>query len=184
MTSLEQRLTKVQNDSLKVPCFVSDTKEEASQVIAEYICERINEKQKNDQEPFVLGLATGSTPIPIYQALIKLFNEKKVSFSKVITINLDEYYPIEENDHNSYHYFMNNNLFKHVDFDEKNNNIPSGTTSNEQIDEHCEQYEQIIRKYGIDIQILGIGRSGHIGFNEPGSGKVNHNLVLYYIFTT
>lgn len=152
-----------------IRCFVAENKDKAGTAVAEYIVSKINEKQNKNDKTFVLGLATGSTPIPIYKELARLFNEKKILFSNVITINLDEYYPMQEDDINSYHYFMNENLFKFVDFKKENNFIPSGTIPSSDIQSHCEEYEKRINTLGIDIQLLGIGRSGHIGFNEPGS---------------
>ena len=173
MAELEQSplLTKVEQSENKITCLVANSKQDASQVIAEHICSKIRAAEQEGRK-FVLGLATGSTPIPIYNALVQLYKDNKISFENVITINLDEYYPIQEEDKNSYHFFMNQNLFQHVNFRPENNHIPSGTISEDAVEGHCREYEEIIRENGIDLQILGIGRSGHIGFNEPGSQKV------------
>ena len=118
----------------------------------------------------VLGLATGSTPIPLYRELIRLHREEGLSFRNVTTFNLDEYLGLERNHPESYWSFMHRNLFDHVDIDPACVNLPSGTVSQEEIPRHCRDYEDAIREAGgIDYQILGIGRTGHIGFNEPGT---------------
>ncbi|MEW9094267.1 MAG: glucosamine-6-phosphate deaminase [Clostridiaceae bacterium] len=114
----------------------------------------------------VLGLATGSTPIGTYEELIRLYNEGVISFSNVITFNLDEYCELESNDINSYCNFMKTKFFSHIDIREENIHIPNGLAKD--IQKECEDYEKEIKKSGgIDIQLLGIGRNGHIGFNEP-----------------
>lgn len=118
----------------------------------------------------VLGLATGSTPVKMYKELIRMHKEEGLSFQNVITFNLDEYYPMEKNSKHSYWYFMHENLFNHIDVKPENVNIPLGNLPQDQVDEHCKSYEaKIDAAGGLDIQILGIGRTGHIGFNEPGS---------------
>jgi len=120
----------------------------------------------------VLGLATGGTPIDYYKALIHLHNTDGLSFQNVITFNLDEYAGLAREHRESYWHFMHQNLFNHIDINPENINLPSGMVSNEEIPAHCAQYEQDIKDAGgIDLQILGIGRTGHIGFNEPGSPK-------------
>ncbi|MPM48290.1 Glucosamine-6-phosphate deaminase 1 [bioreactor metagenome] len=114
----------------------------------------------------VLGLATGSTPIGTYEELIKLNREGIVSFSSATTFNLDEYYGLDGNNPNSYNYFMRDKLFNHIDIDNNRVHIPNGLTKD--IQKECQTYEKkIVEKGGIDIQLLGIGRNGHIGFNEP-----------------
>lgn len=114
----------------------------------------------------VLGLATGSTPIGTYEELIKLHKQGVISFSSVTTFNLDEYYGLDRNNSNSYSYFMRDKLFNHIDIDNNRVHIPNGLTKD--IQKECQAYEKkIIEKGGIDIQLLGIGRNGHIGFNEP-----------------
>lgn len=118
----------------------------------------------------VLGLATGSSPTDVYKELVRMHKEEGLSFLKVITFNLDEYFPMNPDAVQSYVRFMNENLFDHVDIPRENINIPDGTIPIEEIQKYCQDYENKIEKYGgIDIQLLGIGRSGHIGFNEPGS---------------
>ncbi|BCX46431.1 glucosamine-6-phosphatedeaminase [Haloferula helveola] len=118
----------------------------------------------------VLGLATGSTPIPLYQELIRLHSEEGLSFSQVITFNLDEYLGLERQHPESYWTFMHRQLFDHVDIPAENIHIPSGTVGD--VAAHCAEYEAAIEAAGgIDFQLLGIGRTGHIGFNEPGSPR-------------
>ena len=114
----------------------------------------------------VLGLATGSTPIPVYQELVRMHREEDLDFSRVITFNLDEYINIPEDDTNSYHYFMEENLFNHINLARENIHVPDGNASD--IDAFAKKYEQDIQDAGgLDLQLLGIGENGHIGFNEP-----------------
>jgi glucosamine-6-phosphate deaminase len=113
----------------------------------------------------VLGLATGSTPVGMYDYLTAQYEAKNISFKNVSSINLDEYYPITPDNDQSYRYFMNVNLFDRVDINKDNTFVPNGTA--EDVEKECKEYDQRIEKMGIDVQILGIGRNGHIGFNEP-----------------
>jgi len=149
---------------------VYDDNKQASIYIAKEIAHTI--KTKNDQgETCVLGLATGSSPIRVYNELVRLHKEEGLSFKNVVTFNLDEYFPMPKESIQSYVYFMNHNLFNHIDIPKENINIPDGTLDENQIYDFCQSYEQKIVEFGgIDIQILGIGRTGHVGFNEPGSG--------------
>ena len=113
-----------------------------------------------------LGLATGSTPIGLYQRLCKLYEKGDIDFSEVTTFNLDEYYPISKDNSQSYYYFMNEQLFSHINVDKNRTFIPNGETDDPE--KECEAYEALIEEAGgIDLQILGIGQNGHIGFNEP-----------------
>ena len=138
---------------------------EATSVIRNEI-EKNNEKGKMT----VLGLATGSSPIGVYKELVRLHKEEELSFKNVITFNLDEYYPMQPGAVQSYVRFMNENLFDHIDIKKENIHIPDGTIPVEEVPEYCENYEKKIEDAGgIDIQLLGVGRTGHIGFNEPGS---------------
>lgn len=115
----------------------------------------------------VLGLATGSTPVGTYEELVRLYNIGVISFSEITSFNLDEYYGLPSDNPQSYKYFMNMNLFNHVDIDEEHAHIPYGMCVN--IEKECADYERKIKEVGgIDLQLLGIGRNGHIGFNEPG----------------
>lgn len=114
----------------------------------------------------VLGLATGGTPIAMYENLIELYNKNEISFSEVKSFNLDEYCGLNPKNKNSYHYYMNKNFFKDINIKKENINIPDGTVSD--IKKECKLYERKIKESGgIDLQILGIGSNGHIGFNEP-----------------
>lgn len=114
----------------------------------------------------VLGLATGSTPIGTYQRLIEMYNEGDLDFSCVKTANLDEYKGLTKDNDQSYYYFMYNNLFKHVNINLENTNIPNGTEPDAQ--KECSRYDKVIADLGgVDLQLLGLGRNGHIGFNEP-----------------
>ncbi len=115
----------------------------------------------------VLGLATGSTPVGMYRVLSEMNANGEISFRKVTTVNLDEYYPIKKTNVQSYRYFMNDNLFEHIDIDMKNTHVLDGEA--EDTVRECRNYEKMIEEMGgIDLQVLGIGRNGHIGFNEPG----------------
>lgn len=135
--------------------------EEMSSVAAEIVAEEMKKK-----EAPVLGLATGETPVGMYKGLIARYEKGELDFSKVKSVNLDEYYPITPDNDQSYRYFMNQNLFDHVNIDKANTYVPDGTTKDP--DAFCRSYEENIdRLGGIDIQVLGIGRNGHIGFNEP-----------------
>ena len=128
----------------------------------------------------MLGMATGSTPILLYKELVRLHKEEGLSFKNVITINLDEYYPINKTAYQSYWSFMHRHLFSLVDIKPENIHIPNGEWAQDQIKELCAGYEQIIEKSGgIDLQILGIGKNGHIGFNEPGSSFHSKTRVIH-----
>jgi len=153
----------------KLPVSVFDNPAAASINVAQRIANLIREKQEKKQKA-VLGLATGVTPVAVYAELVRLHKEENLSFSNVITFNLDEYYPMQPNAAQSYVTFMNENLFDHIDIPKEHINIPDGTLELEAIPAFCLDYERKIGELGgLDIQILGIGRTGHIGFNEPGS---------------
>lgn len=153
----------------KLPVTVFKSPKEAAINVAHRIANIIKNKQK-DNANAVLGLATGATPIAVYAELVRLHKEEGLSFKNVITFNLDEYYPMQPTAAQSYVSFMNDNLFDHIDIDKNNVHIPDGTLKLEDIPAFCLNYEQKIGEVGgLDIQILGIGRTGHIGFNEPGS---------------
>jgi len=137
--------------------------EEMGRKAADLIAEEMKKKAS-----FVLGLATGSTPLPLYKDLIRRNKAGEMDFSTVITFNLDEYVGLEPTHNQSYRYFMNENLFDHVNILKKNTHVPNGMA--EDIDASCQEYEKMIDEIGgIDYQVLGIGGNGHIGFNEPGS---------------
>jgi len=153
----------------KIPVKIYPDLKAGSKAVAKQIADFILEKQKK-KEKCVLGLATGSTPKTLYAELVRMHKEEKLSFKNVITFNLDQYYPINNDALQSYQRFMKVNLFNHIDIDPKNTHIPNGEIKKEDIKEHCRQYEKMIEDAGgIDLQILGIGNNGHIGFNEPGS---------------
>ena len=154
----------------RIPTKVVENAAEGSVWVAKQIANLIRAKQKK-KEKVVLGLATGSTPKSLYAELVRLHKEEGLSFKNVVTFNLDEYYPIERQALQSYYRFMHQQLFDHIDINPKNINIPNGEIEKEKIKEHCREYEKKIEVAGgIDLQILGIGNNGHIGFNEPGSG--------------
>lgn len=141
----------------------------ASKKVARRITDLIVKKQNNGENA-ILGLATGVTPIGVYRELVRIHKEEGVSFKNVITFNLDEYYPMKATSAQSYVTFMKENLFDHIDIDMANVHIPDGTLALEKIPAYCLDYEKKITNMGgLDLQILGIGRTGHIGFNEPGS---------------
>jgi len=142
---------------------ICETYEDMSKASARFVAAELNAKPN-----LVLGLATGSTPLGLYQELARMHKEEGLDFSQVYTFNLDEYVGLPARHPQSYHYFMHENFFKHINIPPQNIHIPSGTTSNYRA--FCEWYEQRIQQVGgIDVQILGIGSDGHIGFNEPTS---------------
>ena len=153
----------------RVPVVIVEYDEIAAK-LAQRIAEIIESRRAAGSRA-VLGLATGSTPIGIYRELIRMHREEGLDFSDVVTFNLDEYYPMKPDSIHSYHRYMWENLFSHINIKKENVHIPRGDVSREQVDEQCVAYEQAIRDAGgIDLQLLGIGKTGHIGFNEPGSG--------------
>ena len=162
----------------KIPVKIFPNQKDGSAFVAGQVADFIREKQSK-KEKCVLGLATGSTPKSFYKELVRLHKEEKLSFKNVITFNLDQYYPIDNNALQSYHRFMRVNLFDHIDINPKNIHIPNGEINKENIKEHCRQYEKMIAAAGgIDLQILGIGNNGHIGFNEPGSGIYSKTRLI------
>jgi glucosamine-6-phosphate deaminase len=153
----------------KIPVKIFETPKQGSAYVAQEIATLIREKQAKGQD-CVLGMATGSTPISLYAELVRMHKEEGLSFKNVITFNLDEYYPLEREAFQSYWSFMHRHLFSHIDIDKNNIHIPNGELPKEDVKKHCQKYEQMIEALGgIDLQILGIGNNGHIGFNEPGS---------------
>lgn len=149
---------------------VCENYDEMSKEAAKIVTEQL--KEKNDS---ILGLATGSTPVGLYKELIAEYKAGNISFKNVKSFNLDEYYPIPKDNDQSYYYFMNDNLFSHVDILPENTDIPNGEAPDAK--KECEDYEKrIAASAGVDIQILGIGQNGHIGFNEP---DVNLDCVTH-----
>ena len=162
----------------KMPVKIWEDSLEASRHVARSIALAIRQKQQ-DGEKIVLGLATGSTPIKVYEELVRMHKEEGLSFKNVVTFNLDEYYPMQRSARQSYWRFMHEYLFDHVDIPAENIHIPDGTVQMEQVASYCEQYEkQINLAGGIDIQLLGIGRTGHIGFNEPGAWETSPTRMV------
>lgn len=158
----ETRFEKIHN-------VIFESSAEASILVAHEIAELIRSKQSSG-ETCVLGLATGSSPIKVYEELVRMHKEEGLSFKNVVTFNLDEYYPMEKANIQSYFYFMHDHLFDHIDIPEENIHIPDGTVSSEELIDYCVSYDNKIKSFGgLDFQLLGIGRTGHIGFNEPGS---------------
>ncbi|MFO7296107.1 MAG: glucosamine-6-phosphate deaminase, partial [Clostridia bacterium] len=137
--------------------------DEMSQTAAEIVAKQIN------SNPYtVLGLATGSTPVGMYKTLVKMYKEGKVDFSNVVTFNLDEYVGLDKDHPCSYHRFMDENLFNHINIKRENIHLPNGVAPS--LEEECKVYEKMIAQAGgITLQVLGIGHNGHIGFNEPGT---------------
>lgn len=152
--------------------------EEMSNTACNLLVEKINQIDYP-----VLGLATGSTPERLYQLIIEKFNNNDVSFKNVKSFNLDEYVGLKKDNPNSYYYYMNNNFFRFTDISYRNINIPNGVAKN--LKKECEDYEEKIKRANnIDVQILGIGLNGHIGFNEPGTSFTSVTRVVDLNSTT
>ncbi len=139
---------------------IFDNAEQIGVAVANMIAEQVNEKPNS-----VLGFATGASPIPTYENLIKAYKNGKASFKDIKTFNLDEYCDLPQSDKNSYYTFMHENLFNHIDVKEENIHFLNGNAIDS--DEECQRYDDLITENKIDIQLLGVGRNGHIGFNEP-----------------
>src|SRR5215469_8816497 len=155
----------------KVPTLVFSTSAQAARHVALMI-ESLIRQNNSAGRPTVLGLPTGSTPVGLYRELIRLHKEAGLDFSRVITFNLDEYFPMQPDDPQSYRRWMQETFFNHVNIPPQNINVPDGTIKVEEAEDYCLRYEQKIRRAGgIDLMVLGIGRTGHIGFNEPGSTR-------------
>ena len=162
----------------KIPTYIYSESSDASIAVAAEIAEVIREKQRKG-EKCVLGLPTGSTQIGVYAELVRLHKEEGLSFKSVITFNLDEYYPISPLSLQSYHQYMRTHLFNHIDMLPENIHMPDGTTILESVHDYCRDYEKkIVDAGGIDLMLLGIGRTGHIGFNEPGSGRNTRTRII------
>ncbi len=162
----------------RVPVTVYDQPSDASRAVAREIADLVRARAASGRQT-VLGLATGSTPVGVYDELVRLHREEGVSFKTVVTFNLDEYWPMEPGALQSYHRFMREHLFDHIDIPEESIHIPDGTLPRENVFVACEKYEEAIREAGgIDLQILGIGRTGHVGFNEPGSPRESRTRLI------
>ncbi|NND72732.1 MAG: glucosamine-6-phosphate deaminase, partial [Rhodothermales bacterium] len=157
---------------------IFEDSESLSKQVADRIAELIRSNQNRGRNT-VLGLPTGSTPISVYHELVRMHREEGLDFGDVITFNLDEYYPMAPDSLQSYHRFMYENFFDHVNLDRANIHIPSGSVDRRDVESHCEEYELAIRASGgIDLMLLGIGRSGHVGFNEPGSSAEDRTRLI------
>lgn len=155
---------------------IRDNAIDCSSWVAGYIAYRIKKAKPTAKHPFVLGLPAGSTPLGIYQELIKLYQNKKISFEHVVTFNMDEYVGLSHRDKNSYHHFMYENLFNHININPKNIHILNGQTKD--YTKECENYEKNIATYGgIDLMLGGVGRDGHIAFNEPFSSLSSRTRI-------
>jgi glucosamine-6-phosphate deaminase len=170
------RLSSSGNERVPVSVFESST--QASIAVANEIADLIVSRQKSGKMA-VLGLATGSTPQGVYTELVRLHRAQGLSFENVVSFNLDEYWPMNPDELQSYRRFMAEYLFDHVNIDPANIHIPDGTLERGEVSEFCAQYEQqIVEAGGIDIQLLGIGRTGHVGFNEPGSPRESRTRLI------
>jgi glucosamine-6-phosphate deaminase len=149
------------------PCYVFSTPAEMARHVALEVAEVIREQNAQGRTA-VLGLPTGSTPVGVYRELIRMHREEKLDFSRVATFNLDEYYGVAPEQLQSYHRWMREHFFQYVNIPKQNIHIPEGLVPPEKVSQHCRQYEEAIRNAGgIDLMLLGVGRNGHIGFNEP-----------------
>src|SRR6476469_1702305 len=173
------RLTHAAASQLeKIRTIVVDDHQHIARLVANRIATLITEKQAAGERT-VLGLATGSTPIGVYRELIRMHRQEGLSFRGVITFNLDEYFPMRGESIHSYRRFMWENLFSQIDIDPRSVHIPQGEVAREDVDDECRRYEDAIaRAGGIDLQILGIGKTGHIGFNQPGSGAESRTRLV------
>ncbi len=162
----------------RIPCRVFSHPREVSAVAAAEIADLIRHRQTEGRN-CLLGLATGSSPVAVYTELVRMHREEGLSFRNVVTFNLDEYFPMQPDELQSYVRFMREHLFDHVDIDPANIHIPDGTLPAQQVNDFCRHYEeQIAAAGGIDIQLLGIGRTGHVGFNEPGSSRASRTRLI------
>jgi glucosamine-6-phosphate deaminase len=163
----------------RVPVVIVEDYGDIARLVADRIASLIRTK-KAAGEQAVLGLATGSTPIGVYRELIRMHRDEGLSFANVVTFNLDEYYPMQPDRIHSYHRYMRENFFEHINITPENVHIPRGDIPRDQVAAHCREYEAAIERLGgIDFQILGIGKTGHIGFNEPGSGRSSETRLVH-----
>ncbi len=175
--SLTERVAGIAGPE-RIATVISAGHDELARRIAARIAELVRE-QNAAGRPTVLGFATGSTPVGIYRELIRLHREERLDFSRVVTFNLDEYHPMSPGSLHSYHRFMAENLFEHVNVDPRHVHLPRGDLARPEVERHCRDYERAIAAAGgIDFQILGIGQTGHIGFNEPGSSVTSRTRLV------
>jgi len=179
MTTDGQKPQRRRSTPERTPTYVYEHASEANAAVAHEIADLVRRKQKAS-EYAVLGLATGSTPTGVYAELVRLHREEGLSLANVISFNLDEYYPMAPHELQSYHRFMREHLFDHVDVPDEQIHVPDGTRSADEVAAYCEAYEQAIDDAGgLDLQLLGIGRTGHIGFNEPGSPADSRTRLIW-----
>ena len=168
--------TRIGNEHIRT--VIVDDHDRIGCLVARRIAELIKARRAAGKRP-VLGLATGSTPVGVYRELIRMHHDEGLSFADVVTFNLDEYYPMDPASIHSYHRFMWENLFSQLDISAANVHIPRGDVRRDEAEAECRRYEEAIRSAGgIDLQLLGIGRTGHIGFNEPGSGAESRTRIV------
>ncbi|MBD3883509.1 glucosamine-6-phosphate deaminase [Phormidium tenue FACHB-886] len=162
---------------------IHDSKEAVATWAANYVKHRIETYAPTSDNPFVLGLPTGGTPLAMYKKLIELHQQGDLSFKHVVTFNMDEYVGLPEDHPESYHSFMYRNLFDHLDISKKNINILDGNAAD--LDEECERYEAMIDSFGgIELFIGGVGEDGHIAFNEPGSSLESRTRIKTLTYST
>ncbi|HDP69031.1 MAG TPA: glucosamine-6-phosphate deaminase [Candidatus Marinimicrobia bacterium] len=162
---------------------IHENYERLSKWVAHYVAHKINAAQPTAAKPFVLGLPTGSSPIGTYQELINLYKQGKVSFKHVVTFNMDEYVGLPEDHPESYHYFMWDKLFRHIDIPKESINILNGNATDLELE--CQEYEEKIKKTGgINLFLGGIGPDGHIAFNEPGSSLNSKTRIKTLTYDT
>ncbi len=171
-------ISQPQGGTVRIPYEIYAESRQASFQVAKQIADLVRQRAAEGKK-CVLGLATGSSPVDVYAHLVRMHREEGLSFSNVVTFNLDEYYPMQPDCLQSYHRFMFEHLFNHLDIPREQIHIPDGSIATEQIADYCQHYEQqLIAAGGIDLQLLGIGRTGHIGFNEPGSGTDSKTRLI------
>ena len=162
---------------------IKDTKRETGKWVADYIIGKIKAFDPTPEKPFVMGLPTGSSPLPVYEEWVRLYKAGEISFKNVVTFNMDEYVGIPEDHSESYHAFMYSNLFNHVDIPKENINILDGNGAD--LEKVCKDYEAKIKSLGgIELFLGGIGPDGHIAFNEPGSSLVSKTRVKTLSYDT
>jgi glucosamine-6-phosphate deaminase len=162
---------------------IKKDKDEVGDWAATYIIDKIKQAKPSKENPFVLGLPTGSSPLPVYREFISRHKAGDISFKNVITFNMDEYVGLPENHSESYHYFMFSNLFNHIDIPEENINILNGNAKD--LEKECIDYEKrIVQAGGIDLFLGGIGPDGHIAFNEPGSSLTSRTRIKTLSYDT
>jgi glucosamine-6-phosphate deaminase len=173
-----RRGTNVGTQRERVPVLIFDQPGPMARQVARHIANLVEERQAVGQN-LVLGLPTGSTPIGVYQHLVRMHREEGLDLSNVVTFSLDEYFPMEPESLQSYHRFMRENFLNYVNIPEENIHIPRGDIAKEEVEAYCLTYEHEIEKAGgIDLMLLGVGRSGHIGFNEPGSSRASRTRLV------